>query len=557
MTITRQSPLKTEEKSNSALKISANIVDVLNSKIFPGTLEVRNGRITSIVEDTTEYPTFILPGFVDSHIHIESSLLTPSEFARMAVRHGTVATVSDPHEIGNVLGVEGVRYMIENGRTVPFKFYFGAPSCVPATRFETSGAEIGLPEIEGLFKNNEAKFLSEVMDFTGVLRGDPEVTDKIRLAHAYGRRVDGHAPGPRGAALKAYAAAGISTDHEVVSREEALERIGLGMKIQIREGSAAKNFHTLQSLITEYPGRCMLCSDDKHADDLSQGHIDALVKRALSSGLDLMKVLISACVTPVLHYGLDVGLLREGDDADFIEINNFGDLRILRTYIKGDLVAENGSTLLPWRPSLVVSGFKAQKKKTIDLSVRRIGNRMNVIEVFDGQLVTERRHATPKTSDGNVISDVENDLLKIVVVNRYRDAPPAVAFVKNFGLKRGAIASSIAHDSHNIVAVGVSDEDICQAVNAVIEQQGGLSVVHNDVVEVLPLPVAGIMTDDEGPTVAERYSRLNRLVKNIGSRLSSPLMTLSFMALLVIPKIKLSDKGLFDAEKSEIIGLFE
>lgn len=541
---------------NSVKRVSGNIVDVLHSTIYPGTLEICDGRIRNIVRDHQKHGTFLIPGFVDSHIHIESSMLIPSEFARLAVIHGTVATVSDPHEIGNVLGVEGVEYMIENGKTIPFKFYFGAPSCVPATRFETSGAEIGAEHVEELFKTQEIKFLGEVMNIPGVLSDDPGVMAKIRLAREYGKPVDGHAPGLRGKALERYIGAGISTDHESFEREEAIEKLKLGMKIHIREGSAARNFDTLSCLIEEYPDDCMLCSDDKHPDDLALGHVNELVKRALHSGLDRMKVLRCACVNPVLHYGLEVGLLQENDFADFVEIDNFQDLNILKTYINGEVVAENGKPLLPRIPAAIVNNFKARKKEVADFCVKKAGEQINVIEAIDGQLVTNRLHAIPSVSHGNVVSDPERDLLKIVVVNRYHDAPPAIGFVRDFGLKKGAIASSVAHDSHNIVAVGVTDEAICRAVNLIIERQGGLSVVSDDIQEILPLPIAGIMTDEDGFDVARQYSRLDKLAKRLGSTLKAPFMTLSFMALLVIPKLKLSDKGLFDGEKFELINLF-
>ncbi|MFC1999287.1 adenine deaminase [Chloroflexota bacterium] len=537
-------------------RISGNIVDVLNSTIYPGTLEIRDGRITSIVKDEKEYETFILPGMVDSHIHIESSMLVPSAFARLAVGHGTVATLSDPHEIANVLGIEGVNYMIENTKTVPLKFCFGAPSCVPATPFETSGAHIGPEQVEELLRKNEVKYLSEMMNFPGVLNDDPEVMAKIEVARRLGKPIDGHAPGLRGEALAKYVAAGISTDHESLNREEALEKIKLGMKILIREGSAAKDFEELVGILEEHPDQCMFCSDDKHPDDLVLGHINQLVKRALKLGIDKMKVLKCACVNPVQHYGLDVGLLQEGCWADFIEIDGFEDFNILRTYINGELVAEKGKTLLPKVGAGVANNFQAGKKQKLDFSVKPEGETINVIEAIDGQLITNRLSAASKILGGNVVSDTDGDILKMAVVNRYQDAPPAVGFIKGFGLKNGAIASSVAHDSHNIVAVGVTDEALCQAVNVIVENQGGVAVVSDNEKSVLPLPVAGIMTIQDGFEVAKQYSELDKLAKKLGSKLHAPFMTLSFMALLVIPKMKLSDKGLFDGEKFEFMNLF-
>ncbi len=537
-------------------RVSGNIVDVLNSSIYPGTLEIKDGRIVNILKDHGKYNIFIIPPLVDSHVHIESSMLVPSEFARIAVRHGTVAVVSDPHEIANVLGREGVVYMIEDGKRVPFRFYFGAPSCVPATRFETSGAVLGSQEVEELLNREEIKYLSEVMNFPGVINKDPEVMAKIELAKRYRKKIDGHAPGLRGDALKKYVEAGVSTDHETVQPEEALEKLKAGMKLQIREGSAARSFDALVNLIEDYPDECMFCSDDKHPDELLRGHINELVKRALNMGYDIMKVLRAASVNPIRHYGLDVGLLQKGDYADFVIVDNLRDFNILRTYIKGVLVSENGETMLPEFPVDVVNNFKTEEKRVSEISVKRKGRMINVIEAIDGQLITRRIKEVPKTSNNYVVSDPERDILKIVVVNRYRNAPPAVGFIKGFGLKRGAIAASVAHDSHNLIAVGVEDEDIVKALNLVIKNKGGLAVACGTLQEILPLPVAGLMSDRNGFEVGQRYSQLDRLAKELGSRLSAPFMTLSFMALLVIPELKLSDKGLFDGERFEFVDLF-
>ncbi len=543
--------------AQTVTEISGNIVDVPNATIYPGTLQIRDGRIVNIVKDRKGYDTFILPGLVDSHIHIESSMLVPSEFARLAVVHGTVAAVSDPHEIANVLGVDGVKYMIENGSTVPFKFYFGAPSCVPATPFETSGAAIEAEQIEELLRRDDIKYLSEMMNFPGVLSSDPGIMAKIKLAKKYGKPVDGHAPGLRGRRLEKYVAAGISTDHETLEKREALEKIKLGMKIMIREGSAAKDFDSFVGLLVDYADQCMFCSDDKHPDDLVRGHINDMVRRALRLGIDMMNVLTCACVNPVRHYELDVGLLQTGDLADFMEIDSFQDFNILRTFINGEVVAERGRPLLPRTAPRIVNSFRARKKEVSEFSVKKAGDRMEVIEAIDGQLFTNRLRAAPRVSDANVVSDTDRDLLKMVVVNRYEDAPPAVGFVKGFGLQRGAIASSVAHDSHNIIAVGVEDEAVCRAVNLIVEHQGGMAVVCDSEERILPLPVAGIMTDQDGFQVARRYSELDGLAKALGSRLQAPFMTLSFMALPVIPRLKLSDKGLFDAEKYSLIGLFQ
>jgi adenine deaminase len=537
--------------------ISGNIVDVLNSDIYPGTLKISGIKIADIIREDKEYENYIIPGLIDSHIHIESSMLIPSEFARAAVIHGTVATVSDPHEIANILGIAGIDYMIENGRSVPFKFFFGAPSCVPATKFETSGAELGYAEIEGLLKRDEIKYLSEVMNYPAVICNDAEMMSKIALAKKYGKSIDGHAPRLKGMFLEKYAGAGITTDHESFEREEAISKIKAGMKILIREGSAARNFNALSSLINDYPESCMFCSDDKHPDDLVKGHINGHVKRAVALGFDIMKVLKCACVNPVRHYGLEVGLLQKGDFADFVVIDNFNDFNVLKTYINGRLVAENGKTLLPRISADIVNNFNVQKKETGEFSIRKSGDVINIIDAVDGQLMTNRIKEHPKIFNGCVVSDHDRDILKIAVINRYKDAPPAAGFVKNFGLKKGAIAASMAHDSHNIIVAGTSDEEICRAVNLIIENKGGISAVSDGMEMILPLPVAGIMSADDYSKVAEKYIAIDKMAKSMGSRLHAPFTTLSFMALLVIPKLKLSDRGLFDSENFEFIDLFE
>lgn len=537
--------------------VSGNIVDVLNSVIYPATLKIANGRIADIIREDRRYKVYIIPGFVDSHIHIESSMVVPSEFARLVVRHGTVAVVCDAHEISNVMGVRGVQYMVKNSKTVPLKVFFGAPSCVPATPFETSGATISHSDIIHLFKDEGIKFLGEVMNFQGVINNNPELMALIRLAQQYGKPINGHAPGLHGKELEQYILAGTSTDHESVERGEAVEKIEAGMKILIREGSAARNFYKLRSLISDYPDRCMFCCDDMLPHDLVQGHINKMVKRALNLGLDTMNVLKCASVNPVVHYQLDVGLLQKTDYADFLVIDNFHDLTILKTYINGEVVAENGTSLIPRTGASIVNNFKIRKKKASDFLVKGKSGKINVIEAIDGQLFTRRIKEIPNVSCDTVISDTDNDILKITVVNRYQDVLPAVGFVNNFGFKKGAIASSIAHDSHNIAAVGVGDEDICTAVNLIIENKGGIALVHDKIKEILPLPIAGIMSDQAGAQVAQQYAQLHKRAKKLGTNLKTPFMTLSFMTLLVIPEIKLSDKGLFDSEKKALIHLYD
>jgi adenine deaminase len=531
-------------------EVSGNLIDILQQSIYPATIQVTDGRISSITPNENVYDQYLLPGFVDAHVHVESSMLTPSQFARLAVVHGTVATVSDPHEIANVLGVEGVEYMLKNGKEVPFKFCFGAPSCVPATTFETAGATVSVADVEALLAKPEVLYLTEMMNFPGVLHEQPDVMAKIAAAKRAGKPVDGHAPGLRGKDAQKYIAAGISTDHECFTAEEALDKLQYGMQILIREGSAARNFDALIPLLDEHYEKMMFCSDDKHPDNLVEGHINVLVKRALALKLDLFKVLRVACVNPVLHYKIPSGLLRIGDPADFIVIDDLHDFNILSTYIDGMLVADKGVTLIDSIVAPVINNFDCVPSIPSDFWIPASGNTVTVkvIEALDGQLITNSLLETLPVRDGVVNSSVEKDVLKLAVVNRYRPAPVALGFIRNFGFSHGAIASSVAHDSHNIIAVGVDDVSISLAVNAVIAARGGVSVVRDGVASVLPLPVAGLMSNLDGYEVAARYSELDAAAKALGSRLGAPFMTLSFMALLVIPHLKLSDLGLFDGD---------
>ena len=537
---------------------SGNIVDVVNGEVFSGTISVANGTIADIRRDDSIYSHYITPGFIDSHVHIESAMMPPSEFARIAMAHGTVAAVCDPHEIANVLGIEGVRYMIDNADLVPLKFYFSAPSCVPATAFETSGAALTLEDLETLLAMPEIKFMGEMMNFPGVIHGDPAVLKKLEAAKVHGKPIDGHSPGLGGADLEKYISQGITTDHECFTKEEALEKLSLGMKILIREGSAAENFDELIPIAHEHYRNCMFCSDDKHPDDLQKGHINDLVKRALATGMDKMKVLQMACINPVTHYGLNVGRLQKGDSADFLIIDDLEQVRIQQTIIGGEIVAEGGRGRWPHKPAGIVNRFAAKQKEPKDFSVPGRTGRVHVIDVIDGQLITRKLIHTLAASNGSISCDPGKDILKIAVVNRYEDRKPAIGFVKNFGLKQGAIAGSIAHDSHNIIAVGAGDGEICEAVNLIIHNKGGICAVNRqkNIREILPLPIAGLMSDQDFETIARRYTRLDTLAKEMGSTLRAPFMTLSFMALLVIPEIKLSDRGLFDGNRFEFMDLF-
>jgi adenine deaminase len=526
--------------------IKGQIVDIINKRIYKGEITILDGRIAEIVEKNHNVSRYILPGFVDAHIHIESSMLVPSEFARLAVKHGTVATVSDPHEIANVLGVEGVEFMIQNGKKVPFKFNFGAPSCVPATIFESAGAIIDSEAVKKLLQNPDIKYLTEMMNYPGVLFDDDEVMKKIAWAKHYNKPVDGHAPGLRGDDLTKYIKAGITTDHECFTFEEGLEKLHKGMKVLIREGSAAKNFEALIDLLPEHFENMMFCSDDKHPDDLLLNHINKLCARAVAKNIDIFKVLQVACINPVKHYNLDVGLLNAGDLADFIIVEDLIDFKVLQTYINGTLVFDHGISHI--KPVLfkALNNFKTDKKQVSDFRLESNANQIRVIEALEGQLVTNEILADSLIKNNNLVSNINQDILKMTVVNRYQNQKPAIAFIKNFGLKKGAIASSVGHDSHNIIAVGVSDEAICEAVNLIIENKGGICAVSNTEKKIIPLPVAGIMSDADGETVGVKYAEIDHLAKQLGSTLNAPYMTLSFMALLVIPSLKLSDKGLFN-----------
>ncbi len=533
----------------NSFEITGNLVDLIASKVYPARIFIEDKKIKSIEPQSAVYNNYILPGLIDAHIHIESSMLPPSEFARIASIYGTVASVSDPHEIANVLGKAGIRYMIENAKEVPFKFYFGVPSCVPATDFETSGAKLEASDIEDIFQEYNLKYLSEMMNFPGVIYDNLEVLAKIDIAKKFNRPIDGHAPGLQGVDAKKYANTGISTDHECFDLEEAREKIHYGMKILIREGSAAKNFETLAPLIGESPDECMLCSDDLHPDDLAKGHINLLVKRAIKMGYDPIQVLKVATLNPIQHYGLDVGLLQEGDWADFIIIDNLNDFNILKTYIDGELVAENSQTLLPFKKNSIINNFQANYKSPDDFIYLPKEKTIPIIKAIDGSLITDRFDYEPIIKNNDVQCDLQNDILKIAVVNRYKNVMPSVGLINNFGFKKGAIATSVAHDSHNLIAVGVDNYSISQAINALIDNEGGMAVFDSKSIFILPLPIAGLMSNEEWTEVARKYEELNTIAKSLGTKLAAPFMTLSFMSLLVIPKLKLGDKGLFDVEK--------
>lgn len=540
--------------NNATFSLSGQLILLHEKKIVSARLSIVNGRINSIEENVDAPPYYILPGFVDSHIHIESSMLVPSEFSRMAVKQGTVATVSDPHEIANVLGIEGVEYMIDNAQKVPFKFYFGAPSCVPATIFETAGAHIGPSDIENLLKRDEICYLAEMMNYPGVLNQDPEVMAKLEIAKKLNKKIDGHAPGLRGKDSKNYIEQGISTDHECTTYDEAKEKIGYGMKILIREGSAAKNFEALIGLMTDYPESIMFCSDDKHPHDLVKGHINLLVKRALAKGMDLFDVLNAAISNPIKHYGLDVGLLKIGDPADFIIVNDLENFDVKSTYINGELVYGNNECHIKSIPFETPNKFIRDEISLKDLQFKGESGVYRVIKVLDGQLLTlEDEHFMESNENGEIETDPENDILKMIVLSRYDQSKAAISLTKGFGLKRGAIASSVAHDSHNIIAVGTNDKDLLAAINTIIKNKGGISLSDDEKTESISLPVAGLMSDLDGEKLAKKYQKLFDSSLNLGSTLYDPFMVLSFCALLVIPELKLSDKGLFNGNTFKFV----
>jgi adenine deaminase len=542
---------------NPGFSVSGQIVDVVSGSIYPGIIHVESGLVASIERLSEAPPVYILPGLIDAHIHIESSMLTPSEFARLAVVHGTTATVSDPHEIANVLGMEGVRFMIDNGNQTPFHFNFGAPSCVPATGFESSGAVLGAEEVAILLNDPEIKYLSEMMNFPGVVYGDPGVMAKLKAAGDMGKPVDGHAPGLTGEMLEKYVKAGISTDHECTSIEEAETKIALGMHILIREGSAARNFNNLIPLLARHPGMVMFCSDDKHPDDLIRGHINLLLKRAVAAGYDTMDAIRACTLNPVKHYKLQSGLLQTGDPADFIIVDSLEEFQVSATYINGQLYAKNGKSLIPAvnteRPNI----FRLKFPEPAALKVPSEKGRLKVIHAYDGELITGKMLVNPNVVDGFVESDIEKDVLKIIVINRFTPSEPAIGFIHGIGIKNGALASTVAHDSHNLICVGTSDELMLKAIHLVSASGGGIAFANEDIEKLLPLPVGGIMTDSDGYTVAATYEEMNDTLHSAGSELRAPFMTLSFMALLVIPELKLSDKGLFDGNTFSFTELFE
>lgn len=538
--------------------IKGNLVDPIGRAIKGVVMDVENGVICKISETPSIGSPYILPGFIDSHIHIESSMLIPSRFAEMAVVHGTIAVVTDPHEVANVAGVEGIRFMQSNARKVPLKFFFGVPSCVPASPLEKSGATLDSEIVSKLIAEKNFYFLAEMMNFPGVVNNDPDVMAKLRATKKTGKPVDGHVPGLSGELLKKYIQSGISTDHECSTLEEAVEKIKLGMKILIREGSAAKNFESLVPLLKDYPKEIMFCTDDCHPDYLENGHINKIVARAIAKGYDLYDTLYAACISPIEHYNLPLGKLRVGDKADFILVNNLKDFNVLETHVNGVKVFANDKVLFN-QPNerFQPFTFRTMHQKG-NLKVISSALTLNVIEAIDGELLTNRLIIDSPVKKGEVINaDTEKDLLKIVLLDRYNDTPPKVAFIKGFGLKHGALAASVAHDSHHIISVGCDDESIDNALQWVVENRGGLCYFNRDNGDGIDLPFFGLMSNEEGRQVSQKYKKLNAKIHQAGCILKSPFMTASFMALTVIPNIKINHNGLFDSLNFKSIPLFQ
>ena len=544
--------------TKKSFTVSGRVIDVISREIKSAEIRIEDGIISSIMEKDVVPNCYIMPGLVDSHMHIESSLLIPSRFANQVVKHGTLGVVTDPHEIANVLGEIGVDFMINDAKKVPLEIKFGVPSCVPATRHETSGFVLDSNIVESLLKREEVVCLAEVMDFVGVVEEDLEILKKIVACKKLGKKIDGHAPGLKGEDLKKYVAAGISSDHECSTIEEALEKISLGMMIQIREGSAAKNFDVLYPLLNSHSDKVMLCTDDLHPDDIAEkGHINYLIKKGLSKGIDLFSILRAASYNPIHHYGLELGLLQIGDSADFIVVDDLESFNVQAVYRKGGCIFKDEKVLFEVNNEILLNNFSRKPIQLSDISVTAQNGPVRVIVAKDGDLLTDSILCQPRIENGNVVSDVDNDLLKMVVMSRYDNGKPVIGFAKGFGYTKGAIAESIAHDSHNIIAIGTSDEELLHAINTLIEMKGGIVAVNNGDSRSVQLEVAGLMSNKTGEELIHDYKQLSEFASNLGSEFNSPFLTLAFMSLLVIPKLKLSDKGLFDVNQFKVINLFK
>jgi adenine deaminase len=544
------------KQSRTSKKISGVIIDPVRKTRTGAEILIKNGKIASIEPRPEIKHPYIIPGFVDAHVHVESSMLIPSRFAAAAVKYGTVGVVADPHEVANVAGIDGIEFMISDAEDVPMEFYFGVPSCVPASPLEKSGAVITSQDVEKLIQNKDFYFLAEMMNFPGVLNDDEEVLKKLQLAKDNGKPIDGHAPGLKGKDAEKYVNAGIATDHECNTIEEAREKIELGMKVLIREGSAARNLEMLIPLITEHADMLMFCTDDCHPDYLMKGHINKVVHRAVKKGYDLFDVLKVACVNPVVHYNLPLGLLRQGDSADFVVVDDLAEFKVLETWLRGKPVFKNEKLKFKTEENYPPPFPFRKTYQPGKLTVEATGSQMNVMEAIDGELFTGWLVEECKKGE-DIITDTHNDLLKIVLLDRYSEDPPVAAFVKGFGLKKGAMACSVAHDSHHIIAVGCDDDSLDFALEWVVKNKGGICFAVNSEIMGIPLPYFGLMSDVSAEEMAADYEKLSTLAKKNGSNLEAPFMTLSFMALTVIPELKINHKGLFDGKAFENISLFK
>jgi len=556
------------EKQADLLLTNASIINVFSGEIIPGSIAVAKGYIAGF----GSYPAkrvvdmkgrFVAPGFIDAHVHIESSMSCPAEFARCVLPHGTTTVAADPHEIANVLGAEGIGYMIDSSKDQPVNIYYTLPSCVPATDMETSGAKLGADDLLPFMNNSQIIALAEMMNFPGVIYRDNEVLRKIEGMKKQRKPVDGHAPGLTGRDLHAYISAGISSDHECTTEKEAKEKLNAGMHIMIREGTGAKNLKNLLPIINRQTSRrLMWCTDDRHPHDIiKEGHIDFIVRSAIRMGLDPLTAIQMATINTAEYFGLNnVGAIGPGRQADLVVFSDIKNPVIEEVYFRGNLAAREGKILpeikkpapLNIWPSMNVDIDK------IDFSIPAVSRQARVIEIIPHQLITGQSLIKVAVSGNSAISDIKRDILKIAVVERHKGTGnTAVGFVRGFDLKQGALASSVAHDSHNIIIVGTNDEDMKTALEAVFKMGGGLAAASNGkILANLSLPIAGLMSLQPVKTIKEKLDNLIDISREFGSSLNDPFMTLSFLALPVIPELKITDKGLVDVAKFRIVPLF-
>ena len=555
-------------KSDIVLK-NARLVNVYSGEIYRTDVAVLDDRVVGLgdysgLKEWDLGGKIVAPGFMDAHIHLESSMVTVPEFVKAVVPMGTTSVVSDPHEIANVMGLEGISYMLKSSKYNPLNVFMMLPSCVPSSSLETSGSGLRAMDLFFMLNQDWILGLGEVMDYSGLLKGDPAVLDKIKIVGD--KIIDGHAPGLAGGDLCAYAAMGISSDHECSTREEAIEKLRLGMTVMIREGGVAKNMKALLPLVTpENQQSFVFCTDDRHPQDLAdEGHMNAVIRRAMVLGLDPVTAIRMCTINIARHYGLDdLGAIAPGKKADLVVIDNFDDFTVEMVFKNGRLVARGGR-LLPRvlgrirRPEPLRGSINIQWLRRDYFEIPAARGRCRVIGLVPGQLITEKELHEPKVEDGRAVADIERDILKLVVVERHHASPRmGLGFVRGFGLKRGAIASSVAHDSHNIIAVGTNDADIMEAVTKIRKLQGGFTaVVGEKLVGSLPLPIAGLMSAKSVREVNDELKRLLAVTKGMGCRLEDPFMTLSFLSLPVIPHLKLTDKGLVDVDARRIVPLF-